>query len=209
MITYTLINKKAVGETELKLITALGLTLSLILVSACVSNRVVIKVNSVDDIPDIKNVYANKISQLEKGMSYGKLQGLFPYAEKECYPSGVCNLTIFQEDLVQIDKRIGDLNMLTGSLISLLALTCIISDEDCTKAVVAALNVGIASAVESNRIQTSKNNSDIVTLLQWINIEIVDNKVSQWAINEPLAQFKPKSYKNELPDLDDALKNGN
>lgn len=173
------------------------------------SNRVVIKVNSVDDIPDIKNVYADKISQLEKGMSYGRLRGLFPYAEKECYPSGVCNLTVFQEDLVQIDKRVGDLDMLTGSLISLLALTCIISDEDCTEAVVAALNVGIASAIESNRIQTSQNNSDIVTLLQWINVEVVNNKVSQWAINEPLSQFKPSTYKNQLPDLDEALKTSN
>lgn len=193
----------------MKLTIGISLALSLLLLTACVSNRVIIKVNSVEDIPDINSVYANKISQLEKGMSYGKLRGLFPYAEKECYPSGVCNLTVFQEDLVQIDKRVGDLNMLTGSLISLFALTCIISDEDCTEALVAALNVGIASAIESNRIQTSNNNSDLVTLLQWINVEIVDNKVTQWAINEPLSQFKPKTSKNQLPDLDEALKNSN
>ena len=188
----------------MKLITCL--ILSVLFLNACVSNRAIIKVNSIEDIPSIESLYAFEITKLKKEMSYGQVRALFPNAEKECYPSGVCNVTVFQEDLVQIDKRIGDLRLLTGSLVSLLALTCIISDEDCTEALVAALNVGVAASIDSNRIQTSKNDSDIVTLLQWINIEVVDNKVSQWAINEPLSQFQPKSYTNELPTLEEALK---
>lgn len=176
-----------------------------ILMAGCISNQLILKVNSKEDIPKIDEQYASRLIEMEVGMGADKVFSLFPLSEKECYPSGVCNITIFREDLIQVDKRIGDLNLLTGSLISLLALTCIVSDEDCNEAIVAAINVGLASAIDHNRIQTSKVHSNVVTLIQWINIEVVDNKVTQWAINEPLEQFKPKSYKNELPSLEESL----
>ena len=172
---------------------------------ACASNPIPYKVASIDDVPDINQVYKSQIKQLNVGMTEGQVIGLFPYAERECYPSGVCNITVFREDLIQIDVRLADLDKLTGTLISLLALTCILSNDDCTEAAVAALNVAVASAVESNRIDSTPSKNGIVSLLQWINIEIVDNKVSQWAINEPLMQFQPRKLKNELPSLEEAM----
>lgn len=181
------------------------IVLSVLILVACAANPTPFKVGSIDDVPDINEVYSSQISQLSVGMTKGQVFSLFPYAERECFPSGVCNLTVFREDLIQIDVRLADLDKLTGTLISLLALTCILSDDDCTKAAVAALNVGLASAVESNRIENSPSKSGIVSLLQWINIEIVDNKVSQWAINEPLPQFQRKNIKNQLPSLEEAM----
>lgn len=178
-------------------------------IGGCASNPIPFKVGSIEDVPDINEVHRLQIEQLKIGMSKGQVLSLFPYAERECFPSGVCNITVFREDLIQIDIRLADLDKLTGTLISLLALTCILSNDDCTKAAVAALNLGVASAVESNRIERSPSKNGVVSLLQWINIEIVDDKVSQWAINQPLPQFQPKNLRNQLPDLEEALSGGN
>ena len=135
---------------------------------------------------------------------------LFPNVEKECYPnSDICHFTVFDERLIQIDKRLGDVNVLTGTLVSLLALTCFISDDDCPEAIIAAFHVGLASAIDSKRIKSDIKKDGIVSLIQWINIELEHGKVKQWAINEPLTQYRPKTYTNELPPLDEALKTSN
>lgn len=179
------------------------------LITACASPTppLIIKVNSVDDIPDINTLYKSEIERLELDMSAGQVLALFPNIEQECYPNGdICHFTVFDERLVQIDKRLGDVNLLTGTLFTLLALTCVISDDDCPEAVVAALNVLTASSFEKRRIKTSVNKDGIITLVQWINIELERGKVKQWAINEPLSQFRPKTYTNELPPLEEALK---
>ncbi|NVK26147.1 MAG: hypothetical protein HWE10_14555 [Gammaproteobacteria bacterium] len=186
--------------------------LSALLLSACTTlpKQRIIKVNSVDDIPDINTLYKDEIAQLNKGMSQGQVLTLFSNIERECYPNGtVCHFTVFDEQLLQIDKRLGDLNILTGSLISLLTLTCFISDDSCPEAIIAALNVGLASAIENRRISSETKEDGVLTLIQWINIEFVDGKVTQWAINEPLSQFKPKSYSNELPPLEESLNTPN
>jgi hypothetical protein len=188
--------------------TVLVVFISTLMITACVSpaDRTILKINSKDDIPDITQKYAPQLSQLKVGMSKSQVIGLFPGMERECYESGVCHFTVFDERFIQIDKRVGDLDLLTTSLVSLLALTCILSTDDCNKAVIATLNVVIASAVGHNRIYSSPTDERVLTLLQWINVEFVDNKVKQWAINEPLPQFIPKSFENKLPNLEDALK---
>lgn len=183
--------------------------LSLLLLASCASPipPIIIKVNSVEDIPDINTVYKSEIKQLEVGMNMGEVLSLFPNVERECYAdSEICHFTVFDERLIQIDKRLGDVNLLAGSLVSLLAITCLISDDDCPEAIVAAFNVVFASAIETRKIKTSVNKDGIVSLIQWINIELERGKVKQWAINEPLTQFRPKTYTNELPPLEEALK---
>ncbi len=181
----------------------------IIFVTACTSNTLAIKVKSVDDIPDIAELHKAQIEQLKLGMNQGQVRGLFPYAETECFDSGVCNITVFRQDLIQINAKLVDLRTLTGSLMSLLALTCILSNDECTEAAVAALNLGIASAVEESRLRNDVSSSNTFTLVQWVNIEVIDNKVSQWAINQPLSQFQSKPYKNQLPPLEEALNNNN
>ena len=181
------------------------MVLTWVFMLGCASHPVPFKVASIDDVPDITQTYKSQIDKLKVGMSKGQVIALFPYAERECFPSGVCNITVFREDLIQIDVRLADLNKLTGTLISLLALTCILSDDDCTKAAVAALNVGLASAVESNLIENTHSNTGVVSLLQWINIEVSSDKVTQWAINKPLSQFQPKNKKLQRPTLEEAM----
>lgn len=179
------------------------------IISACTvspnSAGIVIKVNSKEDIPNIKEQYKEELERLYIGMPQAQVKSMFPYAETECYPSRVCHITIFNETLISVDKRIGDLNLLTGSLMSMFALTCLLSEDDCVEAIFAAFNVGIAAAVDSNRIKKTPNQSGVITLIQWINIETSEGKVTQWAINEPLPQYQPKSFKNKLPPLEDSL----
>lgn len=192
-------SKSLINICVLSIVTLLCLT-------ACVTPiGAIVKVNSKEDIPDITQQYQSQISQLKVGMSKSQVIALFPPMERECYPSGTCHFTVFNEDIIQIDHRIGDLNLLTSSLISMLALTCILSSEECTEAMVAALNLSIAASVKSHQIHTSSSNSNVLTLLQWINIELVNGKVTQWAINEPLPQYQPKSHKNQLPNLEQSL----
>lgn len=201
---------QTIMKLSFKLLVALPLLTALI--SSCASHipPLIIKVNSVDDIPDINTVYKRQITELKVGMSKGQVLAIFPNVEKECYAnSEICHFTVFDEKLLQIDKRLGDVNVLTGSLVSLLAITCLISDDDCPEAIIAAFHVGIASALESQRIKNDIKKDGIVSLIQWINIEFERGKVKQWAINEPLSQFRPKTYSNELPPLDEALKTSN
>ena len=202
------------------------------------STQTTIVVKSVDDIPDISEEYAKPLSKLEKGMSIGQVNALFPNIERECYESGVCHFTVFDEKQIRLDVRLKDLDILTGSLFSLLALTCVLSKESCDSALAAAVNVGIASAIESGNISRdytphslvalvnfinhgtlgiqgplrssdpkniTKQRLNDITLIQWINIELDQGKVTQWAVNEPLEQYKPKTYSNELPSLEEAL----
>lgn len=215
----------------------------LLLIGACAThNTSVLVVSKVDDIPDINKIYEKEIRQLKVGMNIHQVNSLFPNLERECYESGVCHFTVFQEQKIRLDERLGDLEILSGSLISLLALTCALSNDSCEKALAAAVNVGIATAVEYDRIrasgksggssvglmalvqminlgtigveqqaqgQTVYRNSaptgGILTLLQWINIEFDKGKVTKWAINKPLEQYQPKTFKNELPPLEDSL----
>jgi len=181
---------------------------SLLFVAACVTqaDRTILKVSSVKDIPDINQRYATELTQLKVGMTKSQVIGLFPGMERECFESGVCYFTVFDERFVQIDHRVADLNLLTTSLVTLLGLTCILSTDDCNEAVVAAINVAIASAVKNKQIHVTSDGGRVLTLLQWINVEFVNNKVTQWSINEPLPQFIPKSFDNQLPSLEDALK---
>ena len=176
-------------------------------ISACVTqaDRTILKVDSVDDIPQITERYKYQLEHLKVGMTKSQVIGLFPGMERECFESGVCYFTVFDERYVQIDHRVTDLNLLTTSLVTLLGLTCILSSDDCNEAVIAAINVAIASSVKNKQIHTTSNGGRVLTLLQWINVEFIDNKVTQWAINEPLPQFIPKSFENELPSLEDAL----
>lgn len=200
--------------SKIKIGTTLGLVRKLILTStlfclcACVTPivRTVLKVNSKEDIPDISQQYSYQINHLKIGMTKGQVIALFPEMEQECFESGVCNFTVFNETLIQIEHKIGDLNLLTTSLVTMLGLTCIFSKNDCNEAIFAALNVGIASTIKHHQIHSTAGDSKVLTLVQWINIEFVDDKVSQWAINEPLPQFQPKSFDNKLPSLEDALK---
>lgn len=178
-------------------------------VTACTSNTIAIKVKSVDDIPDIAKLHKKQLAQLKLGMEHSQVRGLFPYAETECFPSGVCNVTVFRQDLIQINAKLVGLRTLTGSLMSLLALTCILANENCNEAAVAALNLGVASAIEESHLRSDVSSSNTFTLVQWINIEIIEGKVSQWAINQPLSQFQNKQYKNQLPPLDEALTGSN
>lgn len=203
----------------------------------------IIRVSSVEDIPDISKMYKPQIAQLKVGMNQYQINSLFPNLERECYESGVCHFTVFDERQVQIDPRIDGLSTLSGTLVSMFALTCLLAEETCPKALAAAINVGLATAVESANIQGSPNpttgliplinlinhgtlgiqvdgegrrvadhgyrssppSNGVYTLIQWINIELHDGKVKEWAVNEPLQQFRPKTYKNELPDLEEAL----
>lgn len=181
----------------------------LIYACASVAPRHIVKIDSIDDIPDINVMYEYEIARLETGMTKDQVNSLFSNMEQECFPSGTCYMTVFDKRFVQIDRRIGDLNLLTGSLVSLLALTCIIAEEECAEAIIAAFNVGIASALGANRIQTSQGKDGVFTLLQWINIELENGQVKQWAINEQLPQFQPKTFKNELPPLEESLKTTN
>ena len=198
----------------------------------------IIVVKTVDDIPNISEEYKKPLAQLKKGMSLGQVNALFPNVERECYESGTCHFTVFDEKQIRLDKRLVDLDLLSGTLFSLLALTCALSEDSCGKALAAAINVGIATSIEHERITTSHNASSLlalvqminmgtlgtqgqlgasrshsrsnlavneITLIQWINIEFEQGRVTQWAVNEPLEQFKPKSFDNELPSLDEAL----
>lgn len=185
----------------------LMLTLTLTFLTACVSQAdlVILKVGSTEDIPDINQKYDTQLNQLKIGMSKAQVTALFPNMEKECFESGICNFTVFDETYIQVDKRAGDLNLLTTSLVSLLGLTCILSKNECNEAIIAALNVTLASSISRHDIQTTSSGNPVLTLLQWINIEFVDGKVTQWAINEPLPQFQPKTFDNKLPSLEDAL----
>lgn len=160
-----------------------------------------------EDIPDIKKTYKSEISQLHVGMSRGQVVMLFPNAEAECYPSGVCNITIFDERRIKLSPKLAGLESLTTGIVSLLALTCIVIEEECTEALFAMLNVGIASSIERNKLHNTEDGS--ISLIQWINIELVEQKVTQWAINEPLEQFRPKSLNNKLPPLEEALSDKN
>ena len=180
---------------------------SLLIITACVTqaDKTILKVSSTKDIPDINQRYATQLSQLKVGMTKSQVIGLFPGMERECFESGVCYFTVFDERYVQIDHRVADLNLLTTSLVTLLGLTCILSTDDCNEAFVAAINVAIASSVKNKQIHVASDGGRVLTLLQWINVEFVDNEVTQWAINEPLPQFVPKSFENELPSLEDAL----
>ena len=180
-----------------------------ILLTACVNRTNAIKVRSLDDVPNIAKLHSNEIGQLKIGMSKGQVLGLFPYAVRECNAANVCNITMFREDLIQLDSRLSDLDILTGGLVSLLALTCIFSTDDCTEAAVAALNLGVAAAIESNRIHTSSSQGDLISLVQWINIKTINDQVTQWTINQPLTHYQPKQYKNELPSLEEALGGNN
>jgi len=171
-------------------------------------------------------------------MTIGQVNALFPNIERECYESGVCHFTVFDEKQVRLDVRLKDLDILTGSLFSLLALTCVLSKDSCDTALAAAVNVGIAASIEANNItrdytptslialvnfinlgtlgiqgpvrstnskSISKKHLNDITLIQWINIELNEGRVTQWAVNEPLEQYKPKTYTNELPSLEEAL----
>ena len=185
-----------------------AITLCLLVLAACVTpaDRTIIKVSSTKDIPDIQQRYAQQLKQLKVGMSKSQVIGLFPGMERECFESGVCYFTVFDERYVQIDQRVTDLNLLTTTLVTLLGLTCILSKDDCPEAIVAAMNLAVSSSIKKKQIYTTSSDSRVFTLLQWINIEFIDDKVSQWAINEPLPQFKTKSFDNHLPSLEDALK---
>jgi hypothetical protein len=176
----------------------LMLTLTLTFLTACVSQAdlVILKVGSTEDIPDINQKYDTQLNQLKIGMSKAQVTALFPNMEKECFESGICNFTVFDETYI---------NLLTTSLVSLLGLTCILSKNECNEAIIAALNVTLASSISRHDIQTTSSGNPVLTLLQWINIEFVDGKVTQWAINEPLPQFQPKTFDNKLPSLEDAL----
>ena len=207
-------------------------------IGCAINPTTTIVVKSVDDIPIISDEYSQPLTKLRKGMTIGQVNALFPNVERECYESGVCHFTVFDEKQIRLDSRIKGLNMLTGSLFSLLALTCALSEDSCAAALAAAVNVGVATSIEHANISqshspaslialvqiinhgtlgthvqlgesptrsTSPKNITDVTLIQWINIEFDQGKVTQWAVNEPLEQFKPKSFKNELPALDEAL----
>jgi hypothetical protein len=191
-----------------KLLQSLVLLSSIFMITACVTqaDKTILKVSSTKDIPDINKRYEKQLAQLKVGMTKSQVIGLFPGMERECFESGVCYFTVFDERFVQIDHRVADLNLLTTSLVTLLGLTCILSTDDCNEAIVAAINVAIASAVKNKQIHTTSEGGRVLTLLQWINIEFVDNSVTQWAVNEPLPQFIPKSFENKLPNLEDALK---
>lgn len=210
------------------------------LVSCAAPVAPVITVSKVEDIPDINRLYKDEIKQLRKGMTTHQVNALFPNLERECYESGTCHFTLFLEHRIRFDQRLSDLEVLSGSLISLLALTCALSNDSCNEALAAAVNVGLATALEYdnftnnsnsvtlvslvqtinnrtigvtvndqgqpvNRYRTTRPPSGILTLLQWVNIEFENGKVTNWAINEPLEQYQPKTYKNELPALEDAL----
>lgn len=217
---------------------SLLVSLSLLLISCASNQESILTVSKVDDIPNISKTYQKQLNYLKKGMSIHQVNDLFPSLERECYESGICHFTVFTEHKIIIDQRISDLRKLSGSLISLLALTCALANDSCEQALVAAVNVGIATSLENKNIKGHSNSTDlislvhlinhqtmgitnpdqenqvrrsvpkkngIITLLQWINIEFVDGKVSSWAVNEPLEQYKPKTFTNELPPLDEAL----
>lgn len=210
----------------------------LALVSCTNTPKSILVVSKVEDIPDITKTYKKQLSHLKVGMSTYQVNSLFPGLERECYESGICHFTVFSEQQIRIDQRLTDLNILSGSLISLLALTCAVSSDSCGTALAAAVNVGIATSLEHKNITGDINSTSLVTLvqlintktigmdgqttsrsgyyssakptgiltlLQWINIEFDQGRVTSWAINEPLEQYKPKTFKNELPDLEDAL----
>ncbi|MDC2890900.1 hypothetical protein [Psychrosphaera algicola] len=212
--------------------------LCLALVSCAITPKSIIVVSKVEDIPDITKIYQKSLSHLKVGMTTYQVNALFPELERECYASGICHFTVFIEQQIRLDQRLTDLNILSGSLISLLALTCALSSDTCGTALAAAVNVGIATSLEHKNITGDINSHSLVTLvqlintntigmdgqtttrsghyssakptgimtlLQWINIEFDQGKVTSWAINEPLEQYKPKTFKNELPDLEDAL----
>jgi len=184
-----------------------------VLLSGCAAKGVIrgaevaiIIVDSIEDIPDIKDKYSDEIAQLKVGMTKGQVLSLLPNVEQECFANDdVCNFTVFDERRIAVNKKLGDLKLLTGSLVTMLSLTCILSNDSCPEVFNAMLNLGLASALESKKLRSEANRDGSLTLIQWINIEFKNNKVTQWAINEPLEQFKPKSFKNELPPLEESL----
>lgn len=167
----------------------------------------IIPVSSTEDIPDINQTYYDELSQLKVGDSIGRVEHLFPGSEKECFPSGVCNYTVFEQRRIRLDRRIVDLDNFTTGIVSLLGLTCLLAKKECSEVFDAVWHVAIASAIQRSQYQSTPTSKDgVVSLIQWINIEIVDNHVTQIAVNEPLEQFKPKAYENKLPPLEEALK---
>lgn len=204
----------------------------ILLLSAC-ANRAgaPIKVASIEDIPSIQEEYAKPLSKLRKGMNKYQVLSLFPNSEQECYESGTCHLTVFDKKEIELNKGLLDLNKLKTTVFSALALTCVLDPDTCTETALAAynlmaagtINIGLSKSgvhVPANIIVGSQNpsipgesfakslydyGSYQFTLLQWINIEINDGVVTEWAINEPLQQYKPNSNTNELPPLEESL----
>lgn len=66
-------------------------------------------------------------------------------------------------------------------------------------------SLGIVNATERSPQRTKINTQEPITLIQWINVKVERGKVTEWAVNEPLEQFKPKTFDNKLPPLDEAL----
>lgn len=178
-----------------------------VVLTSCVSykKRPIKVVKSKDDIVQIDQQYQQQLKQVFVGMSSTELFELFKHHEYECYPSGICHFTIITETQVVVDKRLQDLSFLTGGLLSALGVTCILSKESCTEAIVAALNVGINSAVAEQGIKNTADTGRSFLLTQWINFEINGDKVSSWSINQPLDRFIPKTIENNLPELEESL----
>jgi len=66
-------------------------------------------------------------------------------------------------------------------------------------------SLGINSDTSASPQRSKIGAGEPITLIQWINVKVENGRVVEWAVNEPLEQFKPKRFENKLPPLEEAL----